>query len=379
MRITVSNSSRAERAGIAKLARGLAMSVALSACLPLAVSAQTAGTSAQNDLSDSLVTYVLSGNQGQALINQYLTSGNISPSELARRATSLIDALGRRRADFDPQQLLTAVDRVSHLAARALSSAKITRLGVSDDYRPTRAVAALDFGPADGAVMDGFERVTPNDPRVSGDDLQGLRRPETNSLLSDGLGGVEIISLDVPNGEYRIVLMTQNLGDARYSTTPFGREIKVNGVPVLIEGNDPSRWTPGSTLSSGNVIQTSSGASQSEGYRSGVLSSDSDALIARQEGGAIIIEGRALAGKLNIQIQGYSNTKSYLTGLVVEPLNELSDITLSNEARQAIVPVAARVALETQILAKAAEVTEGIPRPDLPEPSFESNEVATAN
>ena len=66
----------------------------------------------------------------------------------------------------------------------------------------------LDFGPADGKVMDGFTRVVPGDQRVAGKSVSALRSPEESALLADGLTGVQTISIDVPVGNYRIVLMT---------------------------------------------------------------------------------------------------------------------------------------------------------------------------
>ena len=42
--------------------------------------------------------------------------------------------------------------------------------GVSVRIVPGRALVAWDFGPADGPVAPGFERVLPNDERIGGAD-----------------------------------------------------------------------------------------------------------------------------------------------------------------------------------------------------------------
>ena len=76
---------------------------------------------------------------------------------------------------------------------------------------------AIEFGPADGKVMDGLIRAVPGDLRVS-----ALRWPEDSDLLADGLSGVKTISMDVPAETYRIILMTQDLGDSCFNA-PLGR------------------------------------------------------------------------------------------------------------------------------------------------------------
>ena len=110
----------------------------------------------------------VSATQLNAAIPRYLSVGNPGPSDVVQRAVSLMRTLADQKKALKPLDLFQVVSRVSTLATRALTKSSITRLAVASDYKPRNAMIALDFGPADGKVMDGFTRVVPGDLRVSG-------------------------------------------------------------------------------------------------------------------------------------------------------------------------------------------------------------------
>ena len=192
---------------------------------------------------------------------------------------------------------------------------------------------ALDFGSADGKVMEGFTRVVPGDLRVSGKRVSALRRPEDSALLSDGLSSVKTISIDVPGGSYRIILMTQDLGDPRFNV-PLGREIRINNNPFLVSRGGPGQWTRDALLSGNSNSLDRSGLKFAGGYLSGDLSQALKRQKAQQMGDAIIIEGQSSDGKLVIELKGFKTDTTYLTGLIVEPLKQVSDIILSRLAHR---------------------------------------------
>ena len=118
----------------------------------------TPNTPAADPIPDDVFVSALAGRQGLNALAAYLGVGTASPEEVARRASALIRALGQRRGTLAGDQVLGAVDRVSRVASRSISQASIVRLAVDDNFRPTNATVALDFGPQDGNVMPGFER-----------------------------------------------------------------------------------------------------------------------------------------------------------------------------------------------------------------------------
>ncbi len=288
---------------------------------------------------DGLIAGALPGSPGSRALDSYLGAASLPREEVVRRASALIRAIGQRRATLPPGQVLGAVERVARVAERAISSISVHRLAVDDNYVPRKAAVALDFGPRDGSVMRGFERVVAGDPRLSGDGVNAIRRPDKNALLSDGLSGVRKIELDVPNGRYRVVMMTQNLNDVRLNRLPFGQAVLVNNVPFRITGRGVGSWGRQA------ILDNSDSAVDADGFPAAGSDGIATALFDRQQGGAIVLEGTSTDGKLRIELRGFGSDRSYITGLVVEPLAP---------------GVNPRVAFETRILSAAAEAVAGI-------------------
>ncbi|NKB20455.1 MAG: hypothetical protein GKS01_08150 [Alphaproteobacteria bacterium] len=318
----------------------------------------------------------VSATQLNAAIPRYLSVGNPGPGDVVQRAVSLMRSLRDQKKALKPAELFQVVSRVSTLATKALTKTSITRLAVASDYKPRNAMIALDFGPADGKVMDGFTRVVPGDQRVAGESVSALRRPEDSALLADGLAGIKTISIDVPVGSYRIVLMTQDLGDPRYSA-PLGRQIRINKIPFLVTSGAPDQWTRDALLSGASDSFDKSGLRVAGGYLSGDLSKILRRQQLRQVGGAIIIEGQSNDGKLVIELIGFKRETTYLTGLIVEPLNQVSDVVLSRPAFKKHVSLRSRLSLEAKVLSAAAEAVEGI-EPEAGQ-TLEEDKSATTN
>ena len=118
----------------------------------------------------------------------------------------------------------------------------------------------------------------------------------------------------------------------------------------------------------------------------GDLSKYDQSMFRRQQGGAIVLTATARGGKLIIELKGFRGSRSYLTGLMVEPAAATSDLVLSREAADALAPVELRLALEENILASAASVLADIDPADgdpelveLPEPILDPEENASAS
>ncbi len=386
--------------------RSLPLAALLTVAVPLAVQAQQGGQSqpASNqpgqpagnqpagaegpEVPKELIDKLLGGAPGAMTdATKFLVSGERRPEDVARRATALISQIGARRAGVGTETLLRVIDRVASDAIGMVAGSQIVRLAVDKDYVPRNAVLAWDFGSADTGASRGFEKVRPGDPRIGGADLSALRRPGDDNVLQDGITGVERIEADVPDGDYRIILMTQNLGDSALMANPFGSEIVLNGVSVPVSQPNPTNWVPGSVFSNRGVqaVGSQGGPVGTQGFTTGNLG-EFNQTIQRQQGGAIILNARARGGKLIIELKGFQNARSYLTGLVVEPANQPSDLILSREAFQVLTPVEVRLALEENILASAANVlaqvnpAEGDPElVELPEPILDPEENASTS
>lgn len=344
----------------------------------------------QVEVPKELIEQLLAGAPGaEAAARQFLTGGTRKPEVVTQRATALIRQLGANKAGAATDQLLKAVDRIASNAIGLVAGAQIVRVGIDKDFRPRNAVLAWDFGPADGAPPPGFEKVQPGDGRIGGAGLSALRRPADETILQDGITGVERIEADVPDGEYRIILMTQNLGDGQLMASPFGSEIVVNGAATPVGDQSPDAWVEDAVFSNRGLqnVATGGGSGSAQGFISGDLTGYDPAMFRRQQGGAIVLTAIARGGKLIIELKGFrNNARSYLTGLMVEPANRTSDLILSRRAVDALAPVEMRLALEEEILSSAASVLSQVDPADgdpelveLPEPILDPEENASVS
>lgn len=344
-----------------------------------------------NAVPTEVIEQALAGDsEALAALTKYLRgSGSKNPEQITQRATALITQIGREKGGASTETLLSVIDQIASSAINLVSGSQIVRIGVDEDFVPGRALVAWDFGPADGPVAPGFERVLPNDERIGGVDLDGLRRPADNQLLNDGIVGVERIEANVPDGEYRIILMTQNLGDRQLMSNPFGSEIVVNGNALTVNQPSADDWVKDAVLSNRGVQNISNPlppGGAANGFIAGNLDNFNPAAVQQQQGGAIILNAVARGGKLIIELKGFNNARSYLTGLMVEPAETTSDLVLSREAAETLVPPQLRLALEENILAAAADVladidpAQGDPElVELPEPILDPEEIASTS
>lgn len=357
----------------------LLIAVAAGASVPAAAQspAQRVPQEAAVDVPPVVLAHVLSGVRGTAVLDRFLRGDGAPPATVARRAAAVIRQLGAQRDRLKPEDLLGAVDRVVHVAARSLSYASVMRMGVAENYRPRNAVLAWDFGPAGGRVMPGFERVQPGDSRIAGDAMAGVAASARNALLADGIAGLRRIKLNLADGKYRIILMTQNAGDPALARLPFGREVSINGMTLIVNGDGPATWLDNTLLGDSGVRLAGGGYDRAGGFLTGAVDDEAGALYQAQQGGAIVLEGAARDGKLDIELGNFGGARSYVTGMIIETPDEVSDLMLSRNALNHVIPLDIRVALETEILLVAAESVQGI-APAAGQ-AFQSEAVVTAN
>jgi hypothetical protein len=274
-------------------------------------------------------------------LRQYLASVGGNPDEVARYALSVVQQLKDSNLVRDPALIIAAAERVSAAVKDTLSGIKITQLKIDRNFRPPAGVLALDFAPADAKVRPGFKKVLTNDAILGGTQMQAIRRPGDDSdLLADGITGVENISVPMPDGEYRVTLMTENIGDAATSLSPFGEKIMANGEALNVSQAGPDAWLKQSVLSNQGLNGFNSATSR--------------------QGGAVTITVKVTGGKLNLGFNmGSDALKTYLTGMVVEPANRPSVMTAVPEVRDALfTPPETQARYESQIASSIADLLE---------------------
>ncbi len=275
-------------------------------------------------------------------LKQYLAAVASSPDDVARRALDIVQQLKESGIVRDPALIIAAAERVTQAVSETLSSAKITQLKVDRNFRPPAGVIALDLAPPDARGRAGFRKVLPSDPMLSGQNVQGIRRPGNDSgLLGDGIAGIENISLSMPNGEYRVTLITQSLGDATTNTAPFGQKIIGNGQSFDVSQAPPDTWLPPSVLSNAGLGGFSN--------------------VTKEQGGAVTVNFKVRDGMLNLgfDLGSYGGLKTYLSGVVIEPENQPAVLVINPENRDALYAVPeTRARYESQFVSLVADILE---------------------
>lgn len=262
----------------------------------------------------TLDAIVAGGPAAEEAIREYLTAGNPSPEEISRRAVALSRAIALEpRLEENDEALLDRSLLIADHLSRSLCAPRLLRLDVDPDYVPPQTTIAYDLGGAATPEAFGFVVSTPWDNELAKSESIDMVRE--GALLRDLIAGVRRIDLDVPNGEYRIILTTSAdlVGGA-----PFGTELKVNGETYLLGRASEQDWWDRARLrvppNGGTGIPTTPEIAGT--------------------GGAIVVVTQVTDGRLSIAFDnGFTQTGGAVSGLLIEPISEPSSLVLEDLAR----------------------------------------------
>jgi hypothetical protein len=172
------------------------------------------------------------------ILADYFASNGRDAKGVAKMAADMIRELGG-----DPSVMADAAGRTADAATDALNAQYVTRFKEDEDFNLPESAIGFDFATPDSKQISGYERVTPNDDRIESDgELSGLRRPTDKPVVAHGIVGVKKFTTEMPNGVYRVTLVTDDLGDWSKFPRPFGNRVRVNDKTVRVLTKDPSDW-----------------------------------------------------------------------------------------------------------------------------------------
>lgn len=209
----------------------------------LFLAALAAPAAAQRITMQEALDSAASGNEGSMVIlQQYMAQFSGRPKVMEARSSELIKALATTKIAQDPVALQVAITAIAQAARTALFSTPIAGVKLAKNFKLSERSYGFDFGPPDSEAMKSFQHITARDKRLSGQNLRSMRRPSSGNLFSDGVVNVEKFTANIPNGKWRVVLLTDNLDIGSNLKNPLGKKIKVNGKAVNIAQTDPSNW-----------------------------------------------------------------------------------------------------------------------------------------
>lgn len=263
---------------------------------------------------ETMDTIAAGGPTAEAAIRDYLAAGNPSPEEVSRRAVALSRAIAvdPRLAEND-EALFDRSLLIADTVSRTLCAPRLLRLDVDFDYRPPPGTLAFDFGGEGTPEAEQFMITTPWGNGLAGGEARDILRE--GALLRDMISNVQRLEFDVPNGEYRVILVTSAdlVGQA-----PFGTSLTVNGESSLLGIGGEGEWWNRARLrvppDGGNGVPTTPEIAGS--------------------GGAIVVITQVVDGKLRIEFSGETlRPGGTVSGILVEPISAPSSLVLEGLAR----------------------------------------------
>ncbi len=315
--------------------------------------------------------------EGRQAIQSYLTSGNPRPQEIAARAVVAINELQRSGNFTDPSELIAAADRIAQVATPALCPPKVMKTFVDPGFSLPPNARGFDFGPRDSRAMAGFQKVSPGDNRLRGGQPRALQRPGNNSLLSDGVVGLNKFVTPMENGSHRVLLFTDDIGSEDTYLSPLGGKVIVNGREIALGDHPPEEWLPQAVLAAPGSNPT-------------VTRTEVNGLnVNEQRGGALMVEVEVTNGQLEIELippgGGEQQRQTYMVGAMVEPVTDAPAFGRHLDASEAVLDTEECLELEADITTALADLLEEIEPAagpelellDLPEPVIEDGDSAS--
>ncbi|MBI3452386.1 MAG: hypothetical protein HY057_06055 [Rhodospirillales bacterium] len=311
---------------------------------------------------------------GMELVTRFINAGGANSQEITRRAVALLQVLRERAGEFNPEAMRNAAGRIYDRAAQSANSVQIARLAVERNYQPPPGSVALDFGPPDSRLAAGFQKVTPGDERVEGAGLRALNRPSDCEVCAAGIVGVERVKVPVTgNGPFRVILMTDNIGERDVALTPFGNEVVINGISHQIAENPPDQWAQQAYLATNNAYSARGGSApdgsdtqQPRGLDSYLISAPPprSSLYGETTAGGVVFEvDRAENGFVTIELRQSvrrDDRRSYLTGLIIEPTETPSSFGVTTDSIRAVASLDSALTQTSALALAVANLIEAV-------------------
>ena len=234
-----------------------------------------------------------------------------------------MDRLGARSKNDDKTK--KSLEQVRDQAGRCACAALVINVSYDREFLPPRTTIGFDMQPGGAPLARGFTPIGAGDPRLAGG--RNVSRQSANPWVGDSVNDISGFSTPLPNGRWRVIVMTDKLGD-NVRAFPFGRMVAANRARIFIAENPPERWLIQGYLT--NKLVTP-GLASAGAKGPGGLSLLSASDLMQEEGGAIEFEVDVTEGNLRLTFQRPAS----VAAIVVEPAQQRSSMPLVGEAANA--------------------------------------------
>lgn len=184
------------------------------------------------------------------------------------------------------------------------------------------ALYALDFGPEDQVVWQGFEPVAPSHPLLAQNpnnkNLTAFTRLSLDPLIRDGVSGLISLKLPLPKGQWRLHLWTEDVGYWQTLPEQIERRIRINGQDRDYQLNPPWQWVGQRYTQNKHRLSQFNKLSNLTSWRA----------IGQYRGDYKQFDLESYKDELHIELAGANQIATTITALVVERINQnvLADI-----------------------------------------------------
>ncbi len=198
-----------------------------------------------------------------------------------------------------------ALRRMVLFLAKGDARVSISKFEIARAPRLPEGAKGYSLGPREAEVPAGFERIAPDDARISGARLFGVHRPAPDPLVASGVRGIERLALPWPQGRARVTLWHEDPGEWELMPHSLERRIRVNGVEALSQRHSPADWISSRYLR-GLTIEHGADDDAWTGY-------------GRQRGAAVTVSVDVGADGIVVELAGQGAEALYLSAVLVEP------------------------------------------------------------
>ncbi len=160
----------------------------------------------------------------RARLDELFAGSDGSPEAIATLAATLI-----RELEGDPLAMARDANLISESASRAMNAPRFVRVAIAEGFSLPQGTLGWDFGPADAPATPGFQRVSPGDIRAQGIGFGTVHASEGSGLFSNGITNLRRFDAEVPNQEYRVIVLTGEGDRQQQTATTFDGTLRING------------------------------------------------------------------------------------------------------------------------------------------------------
>ncbi len=200
---------------------------------------------------------------GFQVVQSYLNQAMGDSEILKERMDALLARIEAAAGDYDLATISDAANLIIEAGARTHWTAFMAPFVLDPSFELTDDAIGWDLGPKEDKPYTDFIRVSSDSKMLTGENMQSEASQGGPSIMSKGVRNIEqFVANGLPNGRYRVVILTAPRPNGQTPLYPFGVDLKRNGAKVnMVDARATDDLVPVMKLSRDGVGRLSDGGS----------------------------------------------------------------------------------------------------------------------